>query len=289
MTPLRQRMIEDMQLRGYSARTQEAYVAAVRQVFEHYHCNPAQLTEEQLRQYFLYLANEKKVSRPTATIALCGIKFFYEQTLHRDWPTLRFFRPPREKKLPVVLTREEVRRILGEVRIPVYRMCLTTIYSCGLRLLEGAHLRVEDVDSARMVLHIHGKGKQDRYVPLPERTLELLRQFWKTHRSPEWLFPAPTRRGLAWSLAHNVGPVTDTSLQSAFYRARKKAGIVKRAHVHTLRHSYATHLLEAGFNLRVIQENLGHHSARTTQIYTHLTPELKAALIQPLNDLMKDL
>ena len=123
MTPLRQRMIEDMQLRGYSARTQEAYVAAVRQVFEHYHCSPAQLTEEQLRQYFLYLANEKKVSRPTATIALCGIKFFYEQTLHRDWPTLRFFRPPREKKLPVVLTREEVRRILGEVRIPVYRMC----------------------------------------------------------------------------------------------------------------------------------------------------------------------
>ena len=104
MTPLRQRMIEDMQLRGYSARTQEAYVAAVRQVFEHYHCNPAQLTEEQLRQYFLYSANEKKVSRPTATIALCGIKFFYEQTLHRDWPTLRFFRPPREKKLPVVLT-----------------------------------------------------------------------------------------------------------------------------------------------------------------------------------------
>src|SRR5438128_8552527 len=94
-------MIEDMQLRGYSARTQEAYVAAVRQVFEHYHCSPAQLTEEQLRQYFLYLANEKKVSRPTATIALCGIKFFYEQTLHRDWPTLRFFRPPREEKLPV--------------------------------------------------------------------------------------------------------------------------------------------------------------------------------------------
>src|SRR5438552_10774730 len=227
MTPLRQRMIEDMQLRGYSARTQEAYVAAVRQVFEHYHCSPAQLTEEQLRQYFLYLANEKKVSRPTATIALCGIKFFYEQTLHRDWPTLRFFRPPREKKLPVVLTREEVRRILGEVRIPVYRMCLTTIYACGLRLLEGARLQVADIDSARMVVHVHGKGKQDRYVPLPAPILPGLRAYWRTHRSPQWLFPAPTRRGLRHSLAHNGGPVTDSSVQSAFHRAVLKSGLVK--------------------------------------------------------------
>jgi len=289
MTPLHERMIEDMQLRGYSARTQEAYVSAVRQVFEHFQCTPRQLTEEQLRQYFLYLANEKKVARSTATIALCGVKFFFENTLHRDWPTLHFVRPPREKRLPVVLSREEVRRILTEVRIPGYRACLTTIYSCGLRLLEGAQLQVADVDSARMALHVHGKGKRDRYVPLPERTLELLREFWKTHRSPQWLFPAPTRHGQAWSLAHNAGPVTDTSLQSAFYRACKKTGIVKRAHVHTLRHSYATHLLEAGFNLRVIQENLGHQSARTTQIYTHLTPEVKAALIKPLNELMKDL
>lgn len=289
MTPLRQRMIEDMQLRGYSARTQEAYVRAVRQLGEHFHRGPEQVTEEDLRQYFLYLTNEQKVARPTATIALCGIKFFYEHTLRRDWTTLGLVRPPHEFKLPVVLSREEVRRVLAEVRIPVYRVCLTTIYSGGLRLMEGARLQVADVDSARMLLHIHGKGKQDRYVPLPERTLLLLREFWKTHRSPTWLFPAPTRHGTGWSVAHNAGPVTRSSLQSAFCRAWKKTGIAKRAHVHTLRHAYATHLLEAGVNLRLIQDNLGHRSPKTTALYTHLTREVRATLTDPLNELMKDL
>jgi len=289
MTPLRQRMIEDMQLRGFSARTQECYAAAVGQLAQRFHTSPDQLTEEHLRQYFLYLANEKKVARATATIALCGIKFFYEQTVQRQWPTLQLIRPPREKKLPVVLSREEVRRALGGVRIPVYRACLTTIYAGGLRLLEGAHLQVPDIDSGRMLFHIHGKGKKDRYVPLPQPTLEMLRAFWRTHRSPLWLFPAPTRHGLAHSLAHNGGPVTDSSLQSAFQRALKSCGIVKRAHIHTLRHSYATHLLEAGVNLRIIQENLGHGSARTTQIYTHLTREVRATLTDPLNQLMQGL
>jgi site-specific recombinase XerD len=264
-------------------------VAGVRHLAEHYRRSPDQLTEEELRQYFLYLANEKKVARATATIALCGIKFFYEQTLQRQWTTLKFVRPPREKKLPVVLSRDEVRRILGEVRIPVYRACLTTIYACGLRLLEGAHLQVPDVDSGRMLLHIHGKGKQDRYVPLPEPTLALLRTFWRTHRSPVWLFPAPTRHGLAHSLAHGGGPVTRSSLQSAFRAALQRSGLAKRAHVHTLRHSYATHLLEAGVNLRLIQENLGHRSARTTQVYTHLTREVQATLTDPLNQLMQGL
>jgi len=289
MTPLRQRMLEDMQLRGLSARTQECYVAAVRQFAEHFHISPDRLTEEQLRQYFLYLANEKKVARTTATIALCGIRFFYEQTLKRTWTTLRFVRPAREKKLPIVLSRDEVRHVLGLVRIAVYRECLTTIYAGGLRLLEGARLQVADIDSGRMVLHIHGKGKQDRYVPLPAPILPRLRAYWRTHRSPEWVFPAPTRRGLRHSLAHHGGPVTRSSLQSAFRRAVRKSGIAKRASVHTLRHSYATHLLEAGVNLRIIQEILGHRSLRTTQIYTHLTCEIRAALTDPLNQLMQDL
>ena len=289
MTPLRQRMLEDMQLRGLAARTQECYVAAVRQLAEHFHRRPDQLTDEDLRQYFLFLTNEKQVARTTATIAICGIRFLYEQTLKQPWPTLRFVRPAPSTKLPSVLSRDEVRRVLALVRIPVYRACLTTIYAGGLRLMEGARIQVADIDSGRMLLHIHGKGTRDRYVPLPAAMLPRLRDFWRTHRSPEWLFPAPTRRGLRYSLAHQGGPLRRSSLQSAFTRAVKKSGIGKHASVHTLRHSYASHLHAAGVSLRLIQAILGHQSLRTTQIYTHLTREVRATLTDPLNALMRDL
>ncbi|MGH8910772.1 MAG: tyrosine-type recombinase/integrase, partial [Egibacteraceae bacterium] len=171
----------------------------------------------------------------------------------------------------------------------VYRECLTTIYAGGLRLLEGARLQIADIDSGRMLFHIHGKGKHDRYVPLPTPILPRLRDYWCTHRSREWLFPAPTRRGLRHSLAHQGGPVTRSSLQSAFRRAVLKSGIAKHASVHTLRHSYASHLHAAGVSLRLIQEILGHQSLRTTQIYTHLTPDVQATLTDPLTDLMHDL
>lgn len=287
MSSLRERMIEDMQLRGYPATTQQVYVRAVRQLFEHVRCNPAQLREEQLREYFLYLANEKKVSRSTSTIALCGIKFFFEHTLRRDWPTLELMRPKRHKRLPVVLSREEVRTILNAVRVPVYRACLKTIYSCGLRLNEGVHLQVCHVDGTRMFVLVHGKGAKDRYVPLPEPTLELLRHFWQTHRSATWLFPAPLNYGGDTIPADR--PVGASAIQVAFKHALRSCGIAKDAHVHTLRHSYATHLLEAGVNLRIIQENLGHRSAQTTQIYTHLTREARDRVMEPLNELMRDL
>lgn len=282
-------MIEDMQLAGYSARTQENYVRAVGQLFEHVGCTPAQLSEEQLRGYFLYLAHERKVSRATSTIALCAVKFFFQRTLKRDWTTLELIRPQRQKKLPVVLSQEEVRRILDQVHTPVYRACLKTIYSCGLRLREGIYLQICDIDSARKLLHIHGKGGKDRYVPLPERTLELLRDFWKTHRSKPWVFPTTAHGLRSLKSGGAIQPPTATSLQQAFKRALGRTGISKHAHIHSLRHSYATHLLEAGVNLRIIQENLGHGSARTTQIYTHLTPEVRAAVMDPLNALMKDL
>jgi len=289
MSPLRQRMLEDMQLRGLSARTQEAYTRAVSQLAQHYHRSPAQLGEEDLRQYFLYLTNEKKLARPTVTIVLCGLKFFFEQTLQQAWPTLGLVRPQREYKLPVVLSRAEVRCMLSLVKLPRYRVCLTTIYACGLRLQEGTHLQVADVDSARLLLHIHGKGKKDRYVPLPESTLKLLRAHWCTHRSPQWLFPAATRHGLAHSLVHNGGPVTRCSVQNAFHAAWLASGLNKPASAHTLRHSYATHLLEAGVNLRLIQEILGHRSPRTTALYTHLTSAVRATVTDPLNQLMHDL
>ena len=290
MTHLREQMIENMQLRGYSARTQESYVAAVGQLFDHCQCTPAQLTEEQLRHYFLYLTTKKKVAAATLTIALSATKFFFQHTLHRDWPTLQLVRPAREKKLPVVLTSEEVRRILAEVQVPVYRACLKTIYSCGLRLLEGAHLQVADVDGSRLFVHIHhGKGAADRYVPLPQPTLHMLREFWQTHRSSPWLFPAPVYRGGNAVPASHLRPVGDSSLQNAFHKALQRTGIAKPAHIHSLRHSYATHLLEAGINLRLIQDNLGHRSARTTQISTHLTRQVRDTLTEPLNELMKDL
>ena len=232
MTPLRQRMIEDLELRGYAERTVECYVHAVSQLARFYGRSPGRLSEEEVRSYLVHLAMVRKVARGTHTIALCGIKFFYQQTLGRTWTVLEIARPKPDKKLPVVLSRGEVWRILDAIRIEVYRVCLTTIYSCGLRLMEGAHLEVPDVDSARMMLHIHGKRRKDRYVPLPQATLELLRQHWRTHRSPRWLFPAVTRHGVQHSVEHDAGPVTRSSLQSAFRRAVEKSGVHKRDHVH---------------------------------------------------------
>lgn len=288
MTQLRQRMIEDLQLRGLSERTQEMYIRAVRQLAEHYHKPPDRITEEELRDYFLYLKNVKHYSRSASTIALCGIKFFYEHTLHQEWTTLTFVRPPREQKLPVILSIEEVRTILAHLKLLRYRVCLTTIYSCGLRLQEGTHLQVPEIDSARMLVHVRsGKGAKDRYVPLPKPTLEWLRQYWKTHRHPVWIFPAPGRGGTGMPTA--TTPMPRSSVQDAFRAALKASGIHKRASVHTLRHSYATHLLEAGVNLRLIQEYLGHNAPTTTAIYTHLTIKADAMARDALNRLMGDL
>ncbi|MCP4104888.1 MAG: tyrosine-type recombinase/integrase, partial [Desulfobacteraceae bacterium] len=182
MTPLLKRMTEDLQLKGMSERTQEMYVRTVRKLAEHCGKSPDKITEEDLRGYFLNIRNEKKYSRSTMTVALCGIKFFYENTLKREWPTLTLVRPPKEKRLPVILSREEVRLVLNTVRLSRYHACLSVIYSCGLRLKEGTHLQVPDIDSSRMLIHVRlGKGGKDRYVPLPQKTLEILREFWKTH------------------------------------------------------------------------------------------------------------
>ena len=288
MTELRKRMIECLELRGLSERTQESYVRAVRQLAEHYHKSPALITEEELRQYFLFIKNVKHYSRPTMTIAICGIKFFYERRLQRAWQTFNLVRPAPEKKLPVILSLSEVRQILALIRRPGYRVGLTTIYSCGLRLQEGTHLQVADIDSARMMIHVrHGKGAKDRYVPLPQRTLKLLRQYWVTHRHPVLLFPAEGRNHI--DLAKATEPMSKSSVQQAFRAALKESGNHKRASVHTLRHSWATHLLEAGVNLRLIQEWLGHSSPATTSVYTHLTVKAEQLGAQAINQLMSDL
>ncbi|MCP4041727.1 MAG: tyrosine-type recombinase/integrase [Gammaproteobacteria bacterium] len=284
MTPLRQRMLADMQLRGLAPKTQEGYLRVVRQVAEYYGQAPDQLSEEQIRQYFLYLKNEKHAARSTVTLALCGLKFFYEQTLQREWPVFALVRPPKTNKLPVVLSRAEVGRVLPRLQRLAYRACLTTIYACGLRLGEALRLEVRDVDSDRMLLHVRqGKGGQDRYVPLPPMALDELRQSWRRHRHMRWLFPARYQGAVAKQ------PMSASSVQRAFKAALETSGIQKAATVHTLRHSYATHLLEAGVNLRVIQAYLGHRSLQSTVIYTHLTRPATERAVAVINALMDTL
>jgi integrase/recombinase XerD len=288
MTDLRKRFIEDMQLRGMAERTIDTYSRAVLLLAKHFNKSPEIITEEELRQYFLYNKNIRKWSRTSSKIALCGIKFFYTHTLKRPWTTLKFVRPDKEKRLPVVLSRNEVQRILNKVKFFHHRTCLATIYSLGLRLQEGTHLHVADIDSDRMFVHIHrGKGNKDRYVPLPYSTLQILRNFWKTHRNPNWLFPAPGR-GVNHMPTSNK-PIPISSIQIAFKEAKIAAGIKKNVSVHHLRHSYATHLLEAGVDLRYVQQYLGHSDPRTTMIYTQLIKRDLPDPVNLINQLMSDL
>lgn len=287
MSTLSERMIQDMQLRGLSPRTQVSYTRALRQLAQHYHKSPDRITQEELRDYFLLRKNHNQWSAATATIALCAIKFFYENTLKKDFTALKLVRPKRPKKLPVVLSIQEVRRTLRCVRLFHHRVCLTTIYACGLRLKEAVQLKVPDVDSDRMFLHIHGKGSKDRYVPLPQRTLQLLRENWKTHRNPQWLFPARAQSGCRQATCETM--LSASTIQKGFKDALHKAKVNKIASVHSLRHSYATHLLEQGVDIRIIQQFLGHAHCQTTMIYTKLTePAIKPAA-QIINRLMADL
>lgn len=288
MTELRRRFIEDLQLQGKAERTQQAYVRAVRMLAEHFNTPPDALTDAQIRQYFLYVTNVKKWSASTITQALCAIKTFSTVTLQRDWQILDLIRPQKAQKLPDVLSQDEVHRLIQAVRLPHYRMCLTTIYSCGLRLTEGTRLQVTDMDSARMLVHIRGgKGKKDRYIPLPQRTLDLLRQYWLTHRHPRWLFPAGGQGPLQGIPADH--PISPGTLQKVIRQTRQEVGLTKAVSVHSLRHAYATHLLEAGVNLRLIQAYLGHASPQTTVRYTHLTSQVQTTAGETINALMQSL
>ena len=268
MTPLRQRMLEDMQLRGLAPRTQGCYVQAVVQFARHYGKSPDLVTEDELRNYFLYLINEKRVSPGTVSIALSAIKFLFVHSLQRPWPTFELIRPAQRRPLPAVLSVDEVHQLLASLHLPRYHACLTTIYAAGLRLGEGVNLRVSQIDSDRMAIHIQdGKGGKDRYVPLSQPLLALLRAHWRTHRHPTWLFPA-RRRPDEMFASH---PLLPRSVEDAMQAAVAECNFQKHVTVHTLRHSWATHLLEAGINLRLIQAWLGHSSPVTTMRYTHLT------------------
>jgi len=265
------KMDKSMQVAGMGERTREAYSRAMRKLVEHYDKSPELLSEDDLLDYFIYRQDVTGWAPATMRICYTGVKFFFLHVLKTEWHLLNIAKARRERRLPAVLSREEVKRIIAKVDTFHNQVYLQTVYSCGLRLQEGLCLQVSDIDGPRKMIHVHrGKGARDRYVPLPEATLELLRLYWSTHRNPKLIFPAVGR-------TRNQGPISTIPMsvegvQGGFRRAKIAAGINKKGvSVHTLRHSYATHLLEAGVNLRVIQKYLGHANIETTMIYLHLT------------------
>jgi len=284
-----QQSINALQLNGKGERTQQAYTRALRQLVDFCGKPPEAITEAELEAYFLHRRNVDRWSPNTMRISYCGIRFFFVQVLQRDWHLFDILRAKSESRLPAVLSQEEVRRILGCVRTPHNYAYLATVYACGLRLTEALNLEVCDIDSARMMLHVHrGKGAKDRFVPLPKTALSILRTHWKTHRNPRLLFPAWGRDSRSASTADT--PMAISSVQGAFRAAKRQAGTPKRGvSIHTLRHSYATHLLEGGVNLRVIQQNLGHSSLETTMVYLHLTRKGHEDAYALIDGLMGDL
>ena len=288
MSAYRQRMVEEMQLRRLSPRTQTTYVRAMERLCKHCGKAPPEIDKEEMRRYFLYLTNERKLSASTVNQTLCALKFFYEQVLKQEWERFEIQWPRLPRKQPVVLSREEVLRLLAAVRNPQIRACLTLLYGCGLRLNEGLNLRVQDVDSERMVLNVRGgKGAKDRTVPLAESMLVVLRSQWQRHRHPTLLFPRRPKMGEPWPSVQT--PMDGNAVQRAIRVAAVASEIGKAATPHTLRHSWATHMLEAGVNVRLLQRWLGHSSLQTTLRYAHLTRSLESVAEEALERVLEPL
>jgi len=261
-----------VQLRDYRQATRYRYVRVVRQMAEYFHADPATLCEDQLRQYFLYLRQEKDWQGSAMTQARVALRAFYRECLSLgvDWTVFEELRIARPEPLPLVLSREEVARVLGVLREPRFRTCLRLIYHCGLRIGEAVTLAPQDIHGRENPPRLHiknAKGGKDRYVPIAAGMVEELRTWWRTHQDSRWLFPGAQRNPA--EAAQRCMPAA--SVQNAFALARQESGIHPRATVHTLRHCYATHMLEAGINIRQLRDYLGHSSLDTTMIYTHLT------------------
>lgn len=288
MKDILQNTIVDLQLASYSPRTVEAYSYHVKKFLEYFDKDPKLISENEIKQYFLYLKYKKKLSGSASAQAISGIKFMFEKTLDMDFKVFGIVKNPRGKKLPVILTRQEVRNVISRIRVLRHKACLTFIYTCGLRLHEATHSSPADIDSKRMVVHIKdGKGRKDRIVPLPQSTLQILREHYKTHRNEKFIFPAPGRAGIYETISKI--PLPDSSIQTVLKKALRQSGIIKNVSVHNLRHSYATHLLEAGIDIRIIQKYLGHKSISATMIYTHLTPLISENVHEKVDLLMSEL
>lgn len=287
-TDWHQKTVKTLKIAGMGERTQQCYTRAMRMLVEYFDKTPDLITEEELIDYFVFRRDETKWSPATIRICYSGIKFFFTNVLQQPWHVFNYAKAQREKRLPAVLSKEEIRKIFAQVR-PFHNYAyLMTVYTCGLRLQEGLYLEVSDIDGQRKMIHVHrGKGAKDRYVPLPEATYQLLRRYWVTHRNPNLIFPAVGRGGQDGPTAKQ--PMSIEGVQGAFRKAKFAASIhKKRVSVHTLRHSYATHLLEAGVNLRVIQKNLGHSNIETTMVYLHLTNKGMEDAYHIINSVMQE-
>jgi integrase/recombinase XerD len=262
MTPLRQRFLDDLRLRNYSPRTLETYLHHVVRFSRHFGRSPAQLGPEEIRAYQLHLLHERHASWSVFNQAVCALRFLYRVTLQAPFTVTLIPYGKKPKTLPVVLSREEVAQLFAGVPPALERLIVQTTYACGLRASEVLALRVEDIDSRRMLLWVRqGKGQKDRRVPLSPALLEALRAHWRQRRPRTWLFPGKTPSG-----QRSLG-----ALQRVVRRAVVAAGLTKKVSLHTLRHSYATHLLEAGVDVVTIQRLLGHRDLQTTARYLHLT------------------
>jgi site-specific recombinase XerD len=269
-------MIEDMQLRNLAAGTQKHYISLVAGFAKYFGTSPENLDIEAVRQYQLYLLNERKLSPDAVNQCVSALKFLYLTTLEMPWTNEYFPRARRPHKLPVVLSQKEVLAFFDHVPSLKYRAALMVCYGAGLRISEAVALRITDIESQRGLLRIeHGKGQKDRYAMLSPRLLQVLRRYWCATRPPDFLFPS-------WRKDRHL---STTSLQLACREAAARAGIAKRVTVHTLRHSFATHLLENGTDLRVIQVLLGHTRIETTTRYAAVSPQVVAATVSPLDKL----
>jgi len=275
MTPLRQRMLEDMQIRNLSPHTQASYVQQVSQFARYFARSPADLCPDDIRTYRVYLTNERKLTPQSTLVAVAALRFLYKVTLKKEWtfeeaiPTCK-----KPQTLPIVLSPEEVLRLLACVQSIKHRAILTTCYAAGLRVSEAARLAPTAIDSQRMVIRVEqGKGQKDRYVMLSPKLLETLRSYWRAVRPREWLFPSD----------HPGQPITRSAVEKACQSAHRLSGIAKPATPHSFRHAFAVHLLESGTDVRTIQLLLGHRSLATTARYLRIATSKVCSTSSPLD------
>ncbi len=276
MSTLRQRMNQDMKIRNLAATTRDRYISHVAAFAKHFGKSPELLGLEEIRSYLVYLIEEKGVSVAYSNVAVCALRFLYRVTLERDWDFRRIPHAKREKRLPRVLSREEVVQFFHAIDNVKYRTILMTAYATGIRIGEVTRLKVSDIDSKRMMIFVEqGKGRKDRYVMLSPRLLAALREYWKTERPTHWLFPGERKHS----------PISADAVRQACTEAALALGFEKRVTPHILRHSFATHLLESGVDLRTIQAILGHGTPHSTACYTHISLERIHQTPSPLDSL----